>query len=333
MEDYPVSVVIPYFNGSSFIVRALKSIAEQTLPALEVIIVDDGSHETELAFLQNLIGEFDFLLVSQSNYGQSAARNLGAKYSKGKLICFLDQDDWFLPHHINDLVQTFIAHETQPLVYGKYTRNYSCLTSQGFSPPGGRNPKIRFQDQVDLFKANLMIVPSCILVSKEVFDEVGGFDETLRGYEDDDIVIRVVMSGGEVIELPWAISVWSRVPTSSSHSKTMIHSQRVFFYKWQLRLQSLRIEADVHRLFLNRFSKVAASQLLRQSLDSKQSYLECKEFGQEILNRAKESDFGLFDIPYRILLRFFVALTERKTRSLAFFLVPILNALNSLQRR
>lgn len=89
-----LSVVIPCFNVSAYIDECLASIAAQTYPSLEVILVDDGSTDDTLQKLhQWQAAHPDFVLISTENRGLSSARNLGATRATGELITFVDSDD------------------------------------------------------------------------------------------------------------------------------------------------------------------------------------------------------------------------------------------------
>src|SRR5262245_16589489 len=100
-----VSVIIPAYNHSRYIGKAIESVLRQTLPAREVIIVDDGSTDATdevLARYQNRIR-----VKRQRNSGVAAARNCGAEIATGDLLAFLDADDMWLPRKLELQVERF----------------------------------------------------------------------------------------------------------------------------------------------------------------------------------------------------------------------------------
>jgi glycosyltransferase involved in cell wall biosynthesis len=101
-----LSIVVPLFNKSRYIRRALDSIANQTFGDFEVIIVNDGSTDGG----ENIAASYPdtrFRLINQENEGPGAARNAGIAEAAGELIAFLDADDEWLPHHLETAVGAF----------------------------------------------------------------------------------------------------------------------------------------------------------------------------------------------------------------------------------
>ena len=95
-----VSVVIPVFNGASFIARAVDSVLAQTCKDFEIIIVDDGSTDDTQAVLARLATTSGIICLHQQNAGPAQARNLGIKSATGENIAFLDCDDIWFPEKL-----------------------------------------------------------------------------------------------------------------------------------------------------------------------------------------------------------------------------------------
>ena len=111
----PVSVIIPAFNAAKSIERALRSVALQTLPPSEVIVVDDGSSDDTTAVAKAMQDEFhetQLVVISQPNKGAGAARNRAVEAATELYVAFLDADDeWeveFL-HTIINLKKHFVG--------------------------------------------------------------------------------------------------------------------------------------------------------------------------------------------------------------------------------
>lgn len=98
-----VSVVIPLFNKAPHIVRAVESVLEQSSPADEIIVVDDGSTDGGGELLLPYVAKHGVRLIRQENAGVSVARNHGVNLAASDYVAFLDADDFWLPNHIATL--------------------------------------------------------------------------------------------------------------------------------------------------------------------------------------------------------------------------------------
>lgn len=267
------SVVIPYFNGSKYISQALFSCYEQTTPPLEVIVVDDGSREEEKEFLKGLTSEFDFRIIWGENRGQSAARNSGAMEAKGDLICFLDQDDFFLENHIQSLAETFenIESTRVALTHGQmWSANENGLVIDKTSM---WRAAAREKETIGQFiEGDCHILPSSMCVSKDAFISVNGFDPNLRGYEDDDLVIRLFLGGFGIFGVEKPVSVYRRHQNNTYRSATMIDSAQNFYEKY---LRFIKHECDssneLRSLLSNRMRVVFANAIVGNLAQSERS--------------------------------------------------------------
>ncbi|MFN4270492.1 MAG: glycosyltransferase family 2 protein [Thermosynechococcus sp.] len=97
-----ISVVIPLYNKAAHIGHTLESVLQQTSPAAEVIVVDDGSTDGSAAIVQKFTGR-GVRLIQQTNQGVSAARNRGVAAATQPYVAFLDADDEWLPEHLATL--------------------------------------------------------------------------------------------------------------------------------------------------------------------------------------------------------------------------------------
>jgi len=117
--DWPlVSVIVPVYNGENYINDCLRSILEQDYPAIEVIVVDDGSIDrTEL--IVRTFGN-SVVYVRQDNSGSAVARNLGVKMSHGELLAFNDSDDLWAPHRLKQQVKFLRSQNVYKAVCGRF---------------------------------------------------------------------------------------------------------------------------------------------------------------------------------------------------------------------
>ena len=203
----------------------------QTVAASEVIVVDDGSTQQEAQFLVSLRQKYDFEIVNQENGGQSSARNNGVSTAQSDYVCFLDQDDYYLPKHNQILLES--ADFSDPkfgFSYGDLWRSneYGQILSHS-----SINVKIKHphKDLKTLVGKNMYIVPSATLIKRSAFLAVGGFDPELRGYEDDDLFLRFFLAGYSNRFTSEAVTVWTINTTSTSFTESMARSRFIYFKK------------------------------------------------------------------------------------------------------
>jgi len=211
----------------------------------EVIIVDDGSEKTESELVESLATQYGFKYIRKSNGGQSSARNLGVISSSSQYICFLDQDDFFLPHHIEvlvDAIKNSLKYNVA-YAYGDLSRADAKgdILELNFTRKHTTHPK------TSVFKCltqDMFILPSASLISRESFDSIGGFDENLIGYEDDDLFLRLFLAGYQGEFVPEDVAVWCIRSDSTSYSLHMAVSRLNFFKKWVDIIEKLDLSRD-----------------------------------------------------------------------------------------
>lgn len=174
-----VSIIIPCYNQAHFLPDAINSALAQSYKNIEVIVVNDGSVDNT----SEVARKFKVKLIEQENKGLAAARNAGIKAASGEWILPLDADDkihaFFISRTIgkSDIVATLIE------TFGAEHRLWKF----------GRNQPLHS----DFLKMNQMAY--CCLFKKEIWDNIGGYDEQMRdGYEDWDFWIRATREGYKV---------------------------------------------------------------------------------------------------------------------------------------
>lgn len=191
-----VSVVVPAFNASGYILKALDSIMNQSYQRIEIIVVDDGSTDNTQAILNDLIAKETISYIYQENKGAAAARNTGIRASSGEYIGFLDSDDSFESSMVSCCVNSLMANNSDLVSVDNYRVFYS----------GEAETKREVQEYAwiekppdELFLTFLEVggiggIHKAIF-KRSVFDKIGFLDETLPVYEDLDFWIRVAMNG------------------------------------------------------------------------------------------------------------------------------------------
>ena len=179
-----ISVIIPTFNRKDLVKRAIQSVLNQTIPPIEIIVIDDGSKDGTDQLIK---GEFPQVkYFRKANSGISSARNLGIKKSVGNWIAFLDSDDEWLPKKL-ELQMKSIQENPEYQI---------CHTNEIWIRNGKRvNPKDKHQKfGGHIFEKCLplcVISPSSVLINKDTFGEYGLFDTALPACEDYDLWLRI----------------------------------------------------------------------------------------------------------------------------------------------
>ncbi len=181
---FHISVVIPTYNRRHWLPETIQSVLQQTFPPHEVIVVDDGSTDGTGEWLQKAFPQVRYLWQQQA--GPSAARNQGARLATGNWLAFLDSDDRWLPKKLERQVAFLQEHPEFQAVH----------TNEIWIRNGRRvNPKKRHQKFGGWIYPQCLplciISPSSILLSRELWEWSGGFDESLPACEDYDLWLRI----------------------------------------------------------------------------------------------------------------------------------------------
>ena len=194
-----ISIVIPAYQVAPYIGETLNSVFAQTFTGFEVIIVNDGSPDTEELerALQLYIDRIVYL--KQENRGASAARNTGLRAARGELIAFLDADDLWSPTYLEEQL--------------KFIREYGCDLACadamifGVSADAGRSymdtlmeaaPSQGRMTFLELVNGDRSLITSGVVVRRDLIMEVGLFDESLRNAQDFDLWLRLARHGARL---------------------------------------------------------------------------------------------------------------------------------------
>lgn len=191
-----VSVVIPTYNRGFCVGRAIGSVLQQTRPACEVIVVDDGSGDDTREVVQSFGAPVEYLF--QPNAGVSAARNAGVQRARGDWIAFLDSDDEWLPEKLHvqctDLAAhpEAIAHMVDCSLAGENGIRQSIFELRGLRQDFEHQP-LRMRPLRDVLASAFF--PSSWLVRRAAIERAGYFDASMRLCEDTDLLSRVALQG------------------------------------------------------------------------------------------------------------------------------------------
>lgn len=254
-----ISLIIAFYNGSKFLNEAIASAVHQTVKFHEIIIVNDGSDADEKKWLNGVKNEFEFdiKIIHRENGGQGAARNDGVLSATGEYVCFLDQDDTLLPEH-NQLLLSEINHQPYPRgwVYG----NFHTCNSVGEIFSRNSMPGTALTESSNIYQFldhDLFILPSATIIHRKAFLDVGGFDAQFKGYEDDDLFVRLFISGVNYKFLNKPVYSWRMHDNQTSGTIKMSYSRMRFIKKWIQKYYETAIDNDHLRLgIMNRFERM-----------------------------------------------------------------------------
>jgi glycosyltransferase involved in cell wall biosynthesis len=184
-----ISVIVPTYNRTQYLREALDSIFNQTYKEFEVIVVDDGS----LVNVKNAMAAYldKVLLIRQPHSGLSSALNHGIKSSRGEYIAFLDDDDYWSPLFLEKCYHSFTNNSDTDCVYTD-VRYFNGTEKNVLIQRRLRRASGHIIEA--LIKGNFIPINSAV-TRRECFNKAGLFDESLNGFMDWDMWLRIAQAG------------------------------------------------------------------------------------------------------------------------------------------
>lgn len=219
-----VSVIIPFYNSSKTILETLQSVEKQTYPAIEIIVVNDGSDEENRQYLKQIMTDYPHVqLVEQNNKGLPAARNAGARVARGVYFTFLDSDDIVKPDYLRACVEALHAHPRAKVAYTR-AEFFGARTGEFVLQP--------YNGFKSLLQGNRFYCTA--LHRSEDFWRVGGFDESFRTHEDWEYWIRLLQDdNAEVICVPDILFMYRKHDDGSSLIDQLEREPKAIQSDWQ----------------------------------------------------------------------------------------------------
>jgi len=174
--DVKVSVIVPVYNGYSFIQEAILSVWNQTRPADEIIVVDDGSTDGSDKIIEQLKlqSPVPFKHIRQNNRGSAASRNVAVRAASGDVISFIDVDDIWN----KDYLKIQLSHLNSTDNPGYVICHFLSFLDEEVI--GEQKEKPHWVRKEHLDKPQPGYLPSCFVVKRSVFEKLGMFNEGLR---------------------------------------------------------------------------------------------------------------------------------------------------------
>lgn len=241
MKNPFFSVIIPTYNRQKFLKIAVQSVLQQTFQDYELIIVDDGSIDKT----KQIIAEFGskkIKYVCQNHRGVSSARNNGLNRAKGNYIAFLDSDDRFCREKL-EITYDCIAKNPRYKVFHTeeiWYRNGRLLSEKKYhKKPRG----LVFSNSLKL----CCISPSAAVIDKDIFRELGGFDEKLPACEDYDFWLRVT-SKYPIFLIPQCLTIKEGGHPDQQSKKYPGAMDKFRIYALEKLLKSNKLKAEYYEL-------------------------------------------------------------------------------------
>ncbi len=191
-KDPFISVVIPLYNKERNIKNTIQSVLNQTYDNYEIIVVDDGSTDNSAKIVKSLSDE-RIKLIHQQNGGVSKARNKGVQEAQYDYIAFLDGDDFWNIIYLEMMSKLIIDYPKATL----FGMAYNTYFNSSFIPENFKNipPDFRgiIRNYFESAKQHLLFWTSAVVIKKESFLHLGGFDERITIGEDLDMWFRIAL--------------------------------------------------------------------------------------------------------------------------------------------
>jgi glycosyltransferase involved in cell wall biosynthesis len=183
-----VSAIIPTYNRRDLVIRAIESVLAQTRSVEEIVVIDDGSTDGTGDILRERYGD-RIRYVYQPNAGVSAARNHGMSIAQGRYFALLDSDDEWLPEKTARQIEWMEAHPD----FGMVLCDVERIDAQRRVIDIFHRREVIREDGWALrwIIHNPALAPASAVLRREVFADIGGFDESLRTAEDIDFHLRI----------------------------------------------------------------------------------------------------------------------------------------------
>ena len=216
-----VSVIIPAYNAEKFVLEAVQSVAAQDYPAIEVLLIDDGSRDRTVELVEQAAPWVQ--VIKQPNAGAGAARNTGLRHTTGEFICYLDADDGWFAGKLKAQVDYLSHHVDVGAVYHNWLVWHP--DKAGSYHPFVR-PEPSIPDQIDsansgwIYSSLLLdcvVHTSTIMMRREVAAAVGEFNASLPTGEDYEYWLRLSRQC-EIHKLRGTYSFYRAVPESLTGS-------------------------------------------------------------------------------------------------------------------
>ncbi len=221
------SVIMPAYNAETTIAAAVRSVVRQTEASFELIVVDDGSTDGTADVVSAMGDDPRIRLIAGDHRGAAAARNAGLQAARAPLVSFVDSDDLLLPRYLELMTAaleadpaTGFVHTDAYMLDSRTGRVRRAVAMHGERPV----PMPRTVEELHLALLRTNFIYNAVTARRGLFDELGGFDETLGAGIDYEMWLRIASHGLGAVHVPAALAVyrWGRAGSISSNLERVL---------------------------------------------------------------------------------------------------------------
>lgn len=271
-----VSVIIPFFNDSEWLIEALHSVVNQSYTAWEAIVIDDGSEPGHSIIAKDFCARYPAQIkyVDHDNHvnrGVTISRNFGIAHSSGTYLAFLDADDKWFCDKLKNQVELFNNFPAAQMICeaSKFWYSWNNAAENDTIIPIGVLPNTLYPPR-SLTKLLYPLgdgappCPSGIIIRKSAFETSGGFEPAFSGvytlYEDQGLLAKVYLNDTVYVSGTANNLYRKRADSMSSavNDITIYETVRKFFLNWlkaYLSLKNIKDE-EINLLIKNAFKKM-----------------------------------------------------------------------------
>jgi glycosyltransferase involved in cell wall biosynthesis len=277
-----VSVIVPAYNSAKYIGEALESVFAQTFTSFEVIVINDGSLDTDELERELKRYPSNLRYIKQDNRGAAAARNTGLRAATGEFVAFLDADDTWSP--------TFLEKQIALIKGVNADLVYADALLFGESPLAGKTFMEMHPSRGEVTPENLLavkvtVLTSTVLARKEPILKAGLFDEALRRGQDFDLWLRLAKRGariayqGEVLADHRIVESGLSGDMMSQLKRTLVVLEAIKSKEVLTASETAAFEANMKRTLRDLALEDGKEKLLRKDFaGARQSFDEAKRF-------------------------------------------------------
>ena len=247
-----VSVIIPTYKRADMLCRAIDSVLNQTYKEVQIVVVDDNNPDTEFRYLtQKLMERYSEnskvkYICHESNKNGAVARNTGIENSDGEMLCFLDDDDYFMPSKIEEQVRYLERHPQYHAVYCGFTRDGKTEL-----------PKLEGNLCYEYLSGDVSLWTDTIMIRKEDAIACGGWDTSLKRHQEAGFLLRYMDCGGKIGVVSKNLVFLDVSDRSNEPENPQINEKYTLFYlqSYEYIIEKISLEDKKNRkkIYLHRY--------------------------------------------------------------------------------
>ncbi|SEB00524.1 Glycosyltransferase, GT2 family [Pseudobutyrivibrio sp. ACV-2] len=187
--DLKVSIIIPTYNRKNTIQRAIDSVIKQTYQNFEIIIIDDCSNDGTYEIIESYNDDRIMYLKNDVNLGSATSRNLGMSHAIGDVIAFLDSDNEWNEHYLENRLK-YIS-KGYNFVFGRIEiieENGNCVVL----PIESSSVLNDYEELMKVILEHNVIDTNAVVMTRDCYDKCGGFHDNLRKFDDWDYFMKII---------------------------------------------------------------------------------------------------------------------------------------------